>query len=91
MEKIEQDGFIDVKNGAGSVIYRVTKEALMDRRNTDMHEACLAIKKNCGVFTIHGSADEEGANHCYTSHLTELASAVVNFMKATLQQGKDTA
>ncbi|KAJ6762861.1 hypothetical protein OIU79_023578 [Salix purpurea] len=113
MEKIEQDGFIDVKNGEGSVIYRVTKEALMDRRNTDMHEACLAIKKDCRVFTIHGSADEaipvedafefakiipnhnlhiiEGANHCYTSHLAELASAVVNFMKATLQQGKDTA
>ncbi|KAJ6694218.1 hypothetical protein OIU85_004954 [Salix viminalis] len=110
MEKIEQDGFIDVKNGEGSVIYRVTKEALMDRRNTDMHEACLAIKKDCRVFTIHGSADEgvpvedafefakiipnhnlhiiEGANHCYTSHLTELASAVVfrNFLKDTKKE-----
>jgi len=112
MEKIKQDGFIDVKDGTGSVIYRVTKESLMDRLNTDMHEACLAIKKDCRVFTIHGSADEiipvedalefakiipnhnlhiiEGANHCYTSHLTELASVVSNLMKATLKQGKDT-
>jgi pimeloyl-ACP methyl ester carboxylesterase len=112
MEKIKQDGFIDVKDGTGSVIYRVTKESLMDRLDTDMHEACLAIKKDCRVFTIHGSADEiipvedalefakiipnhnlhiiEGANHCYTSHLTELASVVSNLMKATLKQGKDT-
>ncbi|CAK7352604.1 unnamed protein product [Dovyalis caffra] len=58
METIKQDGFIDVKNRTGSVIYRVTEESLMDRLNTDMHKACLAINKDCRVFTIHGSADE---------------------------------
>ncbi|KAG6739554.1 hypothetical protein POTOM_057155 [Populus tomentosa] len=58
MEKIKQDGFIDVKNGKGSVIYRVTEESLMDRLNTDIHKACLVINKDCRVFTIHGSADE---------------------------------
>ncbi|KAJ6862824.1 hypothetical protein NC652_039630 [Populus alba x Populus x berolinensis] len=58
MEKIKQDGFINVKNRTGSVIYRVTEESLMDRLNTDIHKACLAINKDCRVFTIHGSADE---------------------------------
>lgn len=58
MEKIKQDGFINVKNRTGSVIYRVTEESLMDRLNTDIHKACLAINNDCRVFTIHGSADE---------------------------------
>ncbi|KAL9339166.1 hypothetical protein Peur_068181 [Populus x canadensis] len=58
MEKIKQDGFINVKNRTGSVIYRVTEESLMDRLNTDIHKACLVINKDCRVFTIHGSADE---------------------------------
>ncbi|KAJ6759572.1 hypothetical protein OIU74_026113 [Salix koriyanagi] len=58
MEKIKQDGFIDVKNRTGSVIYRVTEESLMDRLNTDIHKACLVINKDCRVVTIHGSADE---------------------------------
>ncbi|EFH53826.1 predicted protein [Arabidopsis lyrata subsp. lyrata] len=38
--------------------YRVTEESLMDRLNTDMHEACLKIDKECRVLTVHGSADE---------------------------------
>ncbi|XP_065848867.1 uncharacterized protein [Euphorbia lathyris] len=58
MEKIKQDGFIDVKNKAGNVIYRVTLESLMDRLNTDMHKASIEIDKDCRVLTIHGSADE---------------------------------
>ncbi|KAJ0089805.1 hypothetical protein Patl1_13483 [Pistacia atlantica] len=57
MERIEQDGFIDVKNSTGSVEYRVTKESMMDRLNTNMHEACLQIDKECRVLTVHGSAD----------------------------------
>ena len=32
---------------AGSVDYRVTEESLMERLNTDMHEACLKIEKDC--------------------------------------------
>ncbi|KAJ0081885.1 hypothetical protein Patl1_12176 [Pistacia atlantica] len=57
MERIEQDGFVDVKNSTGSVEYRVTKESMMDRLNTNMHEACLQIDKECRVLTVHGSAD----------------------------------
>jgi len=32
----------------------------------------------------------EGANHCYTSHQAELASVVLDFIKAALQENKDT-
>ena len=33
----------------------------------------------------------EGANHSYTSHQAELASVVLNFIKAALQQDKATS
>lgn len=58
MERIEKEGYIDVKNKKGEVQYQVTWESLKDRLNTDMHEACLLIDKECRVVTIHGSADE---------------------------------
>lgn len=58
MEKIMQDGFIDVKNKTGDVEYRVTEESLMDRLNTNMHDACLQIDMECSVLTIHGSSDK---------------------------------
>ncbi|XP_027333852.1 uncharacterized protein LOC113848500 [Abrus precatorius] len=56
MERIRKDGFIDVKS-SGSFDYRVTMESLMDRFNTNMHEACLQIDKECRVLTVHGSSD----------------------------------
>nr|XP_010324160.1 uncharacterized protein LOC101258280 [Solanum lycopersicum] len=67
LEVIKKDSFIDVKNIAakymislfvGNVDYRVTEESLMDRLNTNMHDACLQIDKGCRVLTVHGSADE---------------------------------
>ncbi|XP_006357701.1 uncharacterized protein [Solanum tuberosum] len=58
LEIIKKDSFIDVKNRAGNVDYRVTEESLMDRLNTNMHDACLQIDKGCRVLTVHGSADE---------------------------------
>ncbi|KAL3500763.1 hypothetical protein ACH5RR_039856 [Cinchona calisaya] len=58
LEKIEQNGFIDVKNRRGKTEYRVTKESLMDRLTTDTHAACQRIHKNCRVLTVHGSIDE---------------------------------
>ncbi|XP_022147672.1 uncharacterized protein LOC111016540 [Momordica charantia] len=58
MQRIEKEGYIDVKNKKGTVEYQVTLESLKDRLNTDMHEACLRIDKECRVFTVHGSADE---------------------------------
>lgn len=57
MERIKKDGFIDVYK-SGKFLYRVTEESLMDRLNTNMHEACLQIDSGCRVFTVHGSADE---------------------------------
>ncbi|KAA8523256.1 hypothetical protein F0562_009679 [Nyssa sinensis] len=58
LERIKKDGSIDVKNKTGQVYYRVTEESLIDRLNTNMHEACLLIDKECRVLTVHGSADE---------------------------------
>ncbi|KAG2329724.1 hypothetical protein Bca52824_000904 [Brassica carinata] len=56
LEKIKEQGFIDVNNGRS--VYRVTEESLMERLSTDMHEACLMIDKDCRVLTVHGSDDE---------------------------------
>ncbi|KAG8375673.1 hypothetical protein BUALT_Bualt10G0124900 [Buddleja alternifolia] len=57
-EKIEQYGFIDVKNRRGKIQYRVTKEDLMDILGTDTRAACQAIPLNCRVLTVYGSVDE---------------------------------
>ncbi|KAH7519216.1 putative uncharacterized protein YDL057W [Ziziphus jujuba] len=58
MQRIKEEGFIDVKNKDGSVNYRVTSESLTERITTDMHNACLHIDKDCRILTVHGSADE---------------------------------
>ncbi|AES65449.2 esterase/lipase/thioesterase family protein [Medicago truncatula] len=58
LERITNEGFIDVKTKSGSLDYRVTKESLMDRMGTNMHEACLQIDKECRVLTVHGSSDK---------------------------------
>lgn len=56
--RIHEYGFIDVKDKSGNVLYRVTKESLMDRLLTDTKSAALSIPKSCRVLTIHGSKDE---------------------------------
>ncbi|RYR55484.1 hypothetical protein Ahy_A06g030692 [Arachis hypogaea] len=58
VKRIKQDGFIDVKNRRGNIIYRVTEESLMDRLSTITHLACLLIPQDCRVLTVHGSKDE---------------------------------
>uniref|UniRef100_K3XQH4 Serine aminopeptidase S33 domain-containing protein n=1 Tax=Setaria italica TaxID=4555 RepID=K3XQH4_SETIT len=58
MDRINKEGYIDVMNESGKVLYRVTKESLMERLNTDMHAASLSISKECRFFTVHGSADK---------------------------------
>ncbi|KAK4415692.1 hypothetical protein Salat_2676600 [Sesamum alatum] len=105
LETIKKEGYIDVKTKTGD--YRVTEESLMERLNTNMHEACLSIDKRCRVLTVHGSADKtisvhdalefdkiipnhrlqiiEGADHRFSSHQDELASAVLSFIKECLQ------
>ncbi|KAL0337280.1 UNVERIFIED_CONTAM: hypothetical protein Scaly_2003100 [Sesamum calycinum] len=93
--------------------YQVTEESMMERLNTNMHEACLSIDKRCRVLTVHGTADEvipvedarefakiipnhklqivEGANHGYSSHQDELASAILPFVKACMQHCEDVS
>uniref|UniRef100_A0A0D6R8A1 Serine aminopeptidase S33 domain-containing protein n=1 Tax=Araucaria cunninghamii TaxID=56994 RepID=A0A0D6R8A1_ARACU len=56
--RINEDGFFDVKDKLGNMAYRVTKESLMDRLQTDMKSAALSIARSCRVLTIHGSKDE---------------------------------
>lgn len=58
IERTKKEGYLDVKNKKGEVLFRVTEESLMDRLNTKMHDACVQIDKNCRVLTVHGSADE---------------------------------
>ncbi|KAG2666025.1 hypothetical protein I3760_15G036400 [Carya illinoinensis] len=58
LQRIKQNGFIDVRNKRGIFEYRVTEEGLMDRLSTDTHAACLMIQQNCRVLTIHGSKDK---------------------------------
>ncbi|KAK4432894.1 hypothetical protein Salat_1051600, partial [Sesamum alatum] len=58
LERLRKDGYIDIKTRTGEVDYRVTEESMMERLNTNMHEACLSIDKRCRVLTVHGSADE---------------------------------
>lgn len=47
VQRIKQDGFIDVKNKRGEIMYRVTEESLMDRLTTITHLACISIPQNC--------------------------------------------
>lgn len=58
LQRIKQNGFIDVKNRRGKIEYRVTEASLMDRLTTDMHAASQMIQQNCSVLTVHGSKDE---------------------------------
>ncbi|XP_058725020.1 uncharacterized protein LOC131596397 isoform X2 [Vicia villosa] len=51
IQRMKQDGFIDVKNKKGKTVYRVTEESLMDRLNTITHLACLSIPENCSIET----------------------------------------
>ncbi|XP_047072156.1 uncharacterized protein LOC124681267 isoform X1 [Lolium rigidum] len=58
IDRINKEGYIDVTGKSGKVLYRVTKESLMERINIDMREASLSISKECSFFTVHGSSDE---------------------------------
>ncbi|GJN15073.1 hypothetical protein PR202_gb01962 [Eleusine coracana subsp. coracana] len=58
MQRIEKDGYIDVKNRKGEFEYRVTKASLEDRLSTDTLLSSRAISKDCRVLTIHGAIDE---------------------------------
>nr|GMD01781.1 uncharacterized protein LOC109148188 [Ipomoea batatas] len=104
MERIKEDGFIDVRNAEGEVVYRIFELCITNQLlNPNMHDACCEIDKASRVLSIYGSNDEvnpiedalefekaipnhklhivEGADHFYTSHLSELVSIAVSFIK----------
>ncbi|KAK6147702.1 hypothetical protein DH2020_018614 [Rehmannia glutinosa] len=56
LEILKKDGYIVVNTRAGD--YQVTEESMVERFNTNMHEACLSIDEGCRVLTVHGSEDE---------------------------------
>ncbi|KAI7725652.1 hypothetical protein M8C21_001677 [Ambrosia artemisiifolia] len=58
LERVKKDGFIDIKSKKGELLLRVTEESLMERLNTNMHEAGLKVDQDCKVLTVHGSDDE---------------------------------
>lgn len=57
LEKIEA-GFLDVKDKSGNILFRVTKDSLMERLNTDLKAAASVIPNTCRLLTVHGSEDE---------------------------------
>nr|GEX57613.1 alpha/beta hydrolase fold protein [Tanacetum cinerariifolium] len=57
-ERAKRDGYIDIKSEKGKVLFRATEESILERLNTNMHEAGLKIDKDCKVLTVHGSEDE---------------------------------
>lgn len=58
MRRINEDGYIDVKNKKGELQYRVSKASLDDRLSTDTLFSSRAISEDCRVLTIHGAKDE---------------------------------
>ncbi|WCJ29609.1 alpha/beta-Hydrolases superfamily protein [Euphorbia peplus] len=58
LQRIKQNGFINVYSRKGRFEYCVTEESLMDRLTTDTHAACLSIHPDCRVLTVHGSMDK---------------------------------
>ncbi|KAG0538185.1 hypothetical protein BDA96_03G213300 [Sorghum bicolor] len=58
IDRINKEGYLDVKDKSEHVNYRVTKESLTERLNTDMHAASVSISKECRFLTVHGSADK---------------------------------
>ncbi|KAL6615036.1 hypothetical protein ACP70R_037306 [Stipagrostis hirtigluma subsp. patula] len=58
IDRINKQGYLDVKDKSEKVKYRVTKESLMERLDTDMHAASVSISQECRFLTVHGSADE---------------------------------
>lgn len=58
VQKLKEDGVLDVYDRNGNFEFRVLKSDLDERLATDMHKACLAIPEHCSVLNVHGSADE---------------------------------
>ncbi|GMH12370.1 hypothetical protein Nepgr_014211 [Nepenthes gracilis] len=58
LQRIKQQGFIEIKNRRGKLKYRVTEENLLDRFTIDTLTQCKLIPPDCRVLTVHGSMDQ---------------------------------
>ncbi|KAH8951831.1 hypothetical protein BDL97_09G050900 [Sphagnum fallax] len=58
LQQLKEEGFLDVRDNAGNLEFRVVKQDIQERLSTDMHRASISIPHQCRVLTIHGSADE---------------------------------
>uniref|UniRef100_A0A7N0V3E1 Serine aminopeptidase S33 domain-containing protein n=1 Tax=Kalanchoe fedtschenkoi TaxID=63787 RepID=A0A7N0V3E1_KALFE len=107
LRQIRQNGFTNIKDKHGKILYHVTEENLKARM-VIMQTSALSMSRDCRVLTVHGSADKvvpvadsleysklisnhelhviKGANHEFASHQKELATVVVNFIKAGLRR-----
>ncbi|KAL2974284.1 hypothetical protein AAZX31_14G095200 [Glycine max] len=74
IQRIKQDGYIDVKNKRGKIMYRVTEESLMDRLSTITHLACLLIPQDCRYSLLL---------HLITGIIENLAKSVASCLTVT--------
>lgn len=108
MQKLKDEGVLDVYYRSGKFEFRVLKSDLEERMATDMHKACLGIPEHCRVLNVHGAADEtvpledvhefgkrirnnsvhiiDGADHNFKLRQDEIATMVVDFVRASPKQ-----
>lgn len=58
----------------GNVDYRVTEESLMDRLNTNMHDACLQIDKGCRLDWSYSIMSIPSLSHWHLYRYNRLAA-----------------
>ncbi|KAL9667761.1 hypothetical protein QQ045_002126 [Rhodiola kirilowii] len=57
LQQIRQNGFTDIKDKIGKILYQATQDNLKARR-VATQSAALSIDTNCRVLIVHGSEDE---------------------------------
>uniref|UniRef100_A0ACD5VY71 Uncharacterized protein n=2 Tax=Avena sativa TaxID=4498 RepID=A0ACD5VY71_AVESA len=83
IDRIYNEGYIDATDKSGKVLYRVTKESLMERLNTDMHATSLSISKECrsgtnlGIITLVCELPTETSGTTWHQHATFTFTKIV--------------
>jgi hypothetical protein len=75
LQQLKEEGFLDVRDNAGNLEFRVVKQDIQERLSTDMHRASISIPHQCRVLTIHGSAK-------YKLQQQEIASLILDFLQS---------
>ncbi|OWM83091.1 hypothetical protein CDL15_Pgr011773 [Punica granatum] len=92
MEVLKKDGFIDVENKSGGSYTRLGESMGRVLTVHGTKDEILPVGHAIEFSKIipnHELHTIEGATHVYSSHQTELATAVLRFIKSTLQENKD--